>query len=119
MVLGIGTDIIEIKRISDAIKNIRFLNKYFTPNEILLFEKKGVQSIAANFAVKESISKALGTGFVDFMPIDIEVLRDNTNKPFVNLYNGAKTTANNRKVTDIQISISHCKEYAVAFVILN
>jgi len=117
MVLGIGTDIIEIDRIGKAFEKNSFSTKYFTNAEISLFEKNGIQSIAGNFAAKESVSKALGTGFINFGLRDIEILRDKKGQPFVNLHNGAKLEADSQKIKKIKVSISHCQKYAVAFVI--
>ena len=119
MVLGIGTDIIEIDRIKEAIKRENFMLKCFTEEEILRFPIKKVESIAGNFAAKESVSKALGTGFVKFDLKDIEILRDDRGKPFVNLYNNAKNEAANKNIKHIEVSISHCEKYAVAFVVAS
>ena len=79
MIIGIGTDIIEIERIEIAVKRTKgFINKLFTENEINIFESRGFKSevIAGNFAAKEAVSKALGTGFRGFGVKDIEILRD-------------------------------------------
>ena len=79
MIIGIGTDIIEIERIETAVKRTKnFMNKMFTENEIKIFESRGFRSevIAGNFAAKEAVSKAVGTGFRDFGVKDIEILRD-------------------------------------------
>ena len=70
MIIGIGTDIIEIDRIENAINNNkRFLEKVFTIKEIEMFKKRNMRSeiVAGNFAAKEAISKALGTGFRYFI----------------------------------------------------
>ena len=86
MILGIGTDIIEIDRISRAIDNTpMFLEKIFTKREIeqLTRSKLRVESVAGNFAAKEAVSKALGTGVRGFNFKDIEVLRDELGKPVV------------------------------------
>ena len=84
MVIGIGTDIIEIKRIKEAVtKNPRFIEKCFTVNEQEFFnnKKNSFQSIAGTFAAKEAVSKALGTGFTIFELKDIEILRDKMESP--------------------------------------
>ena len=73
-ILGIGIDIVEIKRIEDALnKNKRFLDKLFTKEEIKYFESRNfkIETIAGNFAAKEAISKAMGTGIRNFNFIDI------------------------------------------------
>lgn len=117
MVKGIGVDIIELDRIDCAIKkSSRFLPRLFTDKEIAYFESKNmkVESIAGNFAAKEAIVKALGTGVRGFQWKDIEVLRDSLGRPTVALYNGAKKVALEREISELMVSISHCKTYAVA-----
>ena len=89
-IFGIGIDIIEIDRIENAIKkNPRFLERNFTEKEVLYFKENNFkfESIAGNFASKEAISKAIGTGIRGFKLKDIEILRDELGKPIVNTYN--------------------------------
>ncbi len=120
MIIGIGTDIIEIDRIEKAINNNKnFLSKIFTDNEIELFRERNmrIEVIAGNFAVKEAISKAIGTGIRGFSLIDIEVLRDDLGKPIAYLNNNVEKIIN-RKYR-LNVSISHNKTSAVAFVILE
>ncbi|MCT4598671.1 MAG: holo-ACP synthase [Vallitalea sp.] len=119
MIKGIGNDIIEINRIEEAIKNKRFLQKYFTCKENMLFEDRNYQpqTIAGNFAVKEAVAKVLGTGFVGFSLIDIEVLRDEKGKPYVNLYNKAKEIASDINITNIHVSLSHSRTNVVAVAV--
>lgn len=115
--IGIGNDIIEISRIEKAIKKTNFITKVFTENEIKLFEIKGSRAefFAGRFAAKEAISKALGTGFREFSLTDIEVLNNELGKPYVTFKNSIDSY--NKKYF-IDISISHCKEYAVAVAII-
>ena len=116
-ILDIGIDIIEIERIKEIINNNpRFLNKIFTDDEVKYFESTGFkpESIAGNFAAKEAISKAIGTGIRDFNFKDIEVLRNELGKPIVKTYNNLQQICIDYNVLEIKVSISHCKEYAVA-----
>lgn len=109
MIIGIGTDIIEIERIEIAVKRTKgFINKLFTENEINIFESRGFKSevIAGNFAAKEAVSKALGTGFRGFGVKDIEILRDELGKPVVNLNSNVYEILK-RKDVNIHLSISH------------
>lgn len=76
-----------------------------------------ISRLAGNFAVKEAVSKALGTGFREFMPIDIEVLRNELGKPYVNLYGGAAKRAFELNVGIIYVTITNTKEYAQAFAV--
>lgn len=121
MIVGIGTDIIEIERISEAIdNNQRFISKIFTENEIELFKSKAmkIETIAGNFAAKEAISKAIGTGFRGIGFKDLEILRDKNGKPVVNISDKAKKLINNEKVI-IHISISHNRSSAIAFATME
>lgn len=116
-ILGIGIDIVEIERIENILKNKkRFLNKIFTDEEIKYFESKNFRSetIAGNFSAKEAISKAFGTGIKDFNFDDIEVLRDENGKPIVKTYNNLRQMCIDYNVLEIQVSISHSENYAVA-----
>lgn len=122
MIIGIGTDIIEIDRIEKAIKtNPRFKEKLFTAYERSYFESKNnkAESIAGSFAAKEAVSKALGTGFRSFGMEDIEIRRDEMGKPYVSLLGEAKVLGESLGVRGIQLTISHCKDYAVAFVVVE
>lgn len=117
----IGSDIIEINRIKEAInKNNRFLDRIFTEEEIKYFKSKGFkyESIAGNFAAKEAISKAIGTGIRGFSFKDIEILRNELGKPIVKTYNTLTDICIKYNVIDIKVSISHCKEYAIANAII-
>lgn len=115
--IGIGNDIVEINRIEKAIKKANFITKIFTENEIKLFEIKGNRSefFAGRFAGKEAVSKALGTGFREFSLTDIEILNNELGKPYVTFKNSIESY--NKKYF-IDISISHCKEYATAVAII-
>ncbi|MEA3422303.1 MAG: holo-ACP synthase [Bacillota bacterium] len=120
MIIGIGTDIIEIKRIKKAIeKNDRFLERIFSERERELFKsrKNNIFSIAANFAGKEAVSKVFGTGIRNFNWAEIEILRDDLGKPYVVLSGGAKSISEVKNIDNILISLSHSKENAVAYAI--
>ncbi len=116
MIVGIGTDLIEIDRVVKACERKSFALKYFTENEISLAQKN-VNIYADNFAVKESISKMLGTGFREITPIEIEVLRDSYGKPYVNLQGEALRISRLLGITKIFVTISNTKKYANAFVV--
>lgn len=117
-IYGIGTDIIEISRIRDAInRTSSFKRKVYTEKEIEYIEKKKepYASYAGRFAAKEVVSKALGTGVRGFSLNDVEILNDELGKPTVTLYNNLLNHVEDLK---IQISISHSREYAVSTVII-
>jgi holo-[acyl-carrier protein] synthase len=116
MITGIGVDLIEIERVSRACRKAGFLKRYYTEEEIRLVGDDFIKA-ADNFAVKEAVSKMLGTGFRKFTPIDIEVLRDNQGKPYVNLFGTAEKIAKKQGVSVIHVSITNTKELASAYVI--
>lgn len=122
MIIGIGTDIIEISRIKQAIeRNKNFKQKLFTSQEQNYFKQINdrVESVAGSFAAKEAISKALGTGFRNFGMEDIEILRDSLGKPNAILLGEAKILGEQLGIETIRVTISHCKQYAVAFAIIE
>lgn len=121
MIKGIGTDIIEINRVKDAMeKSGKFLEKVFTEKEINNLSKKGLkaESIAGRFAVKEAVSKALGTGFRGFSFLDIEIISDELGKPRVFLSDNIIKLFNLRNI-NINVSISHNRTSAIAFVVIE
>jgi holo-[acyl-carrier protein] synthase len=124
-ILGIGIDIIENKRIKSLIKNKVFLKRTFSRNEIE-FSKKLINKtnfFAKRFAAKESLVKALGTGFRDDINFkDIEILNNNLGKPYyikskkINLIIKKKFKINRY---NLFLSISDEKNYSTAFTILQ
>jgi holo-[acyl-carrier protein] synthase len=121
MIIGIGTDIIEINRIEKVMsRTSSFIERSFTYNEIQYFKSKGLKGnvIAGNFAAKEAISKAMGTGFRGFGLKDIEVLRDELGKPIVNLSEKIYNLLDVKEF-NIHISISHSKENAIAYAVME
>ena len=63
--------------------------------------------------MKEAVAKALGTGFRTFMPIDVEVLRDDVGKPYVRLYRGALARFQEMGMERLEVSITNTREYAM------
>ncbi len=116
MIIGIGTDIIEIQRVKKACGKEAFFTRCFTEKERILIDNNFSRA-AGNFAVKEAVSKVFGTGIRGFQLTDIEVLRDEFGKPYVNLYNNAVSIAKKQNISKIHISISNTKEYAIAYAI--
>ena len=116
MIVGIGTDLVEIARVEKACEKQAFLTRVYTEEERRQAGER-VSMLSGDFAVKEAVAKALGTGFRRFMPIDIEVLRDELGKPWVVLHGGAKELAGELGVRVIHASISNTEEYAVGYVV--
>ncbi|NLI89249.1 MAG: holo-ACP synthase [Epulopiscium sp.] len=120
MIAGVGNDIIEIHRIEKAVsKNDRFILRNFTKREQDYFRRRNnsYETIAGNFAAKEAVSKALGTGFKGFDLVDVEVIRDEEGAPLVCLHGKAREISKEKNIGKIWVSISHCKEYASAVAI--
>lgn len=116
MIVGIGIDSIEISRVIKAMEKEHFLHRIFTEKEreeIKQSKKRG----ASDFAGKEAVVKALGTGFLGIDACEVEILRRDSGAPFVTLYGEAKKKAEEMGITDWKISITNTKEIATAFVI--
>jgi holo-[acyl-carrier protein] synthase len=119
--LSAGVDIIEIARVRRAIARWgeRFLTKVYTPAEVA-FCRGRVPELAVRFAAKEAVSKALGTGIIGPGGIpwrEIEILPDRRGKPLVYLHGEAKQRAEELGFGELAISLSHAREFAVAFVV--
>ena len=118
MIYGTGCDIIEISRIKKATENEAFLERCFTEKEIEYFKSRNfkAESVAAGFAAKEAVAKALKTGFSGFGFSDIEILHYDSGCPYPVLHNEAKKILDDNGIT-VSVSISHCREYAMATAI--
>lgn len=121
MIVGIGSDIVEIDRIEKVLKRTpSFLQGAFTEKEIDYFinKKNKYESAAGIFAAKEAVSKALGSGFRGFRVKDIEVLHTELGKPIISLSEKIlkKFSINNYK---IHVTISHTKNNAISFVVIE
>ena len=114
----IGIDIIEIARIERAMARWRksFLQRIYTAPELNLYGKKPA-SLAARFAGKEAVMKALGTPGKGVSWREIEILSDSSGQPLVHLYGKAQNQANSLGLDGLAISLSHSREYAVALVV--
>ncbi len=122
MILGIGTDIIEIKRVRQAIENVRFLERVYTEKERAYCSSRGKQaaaSYAARFAGKEAVLKALGTGLRGGSMQDIEILPDELGCPRVKLFGYHEELAEEKGVVSVHVSLSHAMEYATAQCVLE
>lgn len=123
MIYGIGTDMIEVRRIQDVMeRDFGFREKIFTEIEIAYCEqmKTKFQYYAARFAAKEAFLKALGTGWrfgITFA--DIEIFHNDLGKPFIRLSGKAKELSEKEGIIRIQVTLSHLKDVASAVVILE
>ncbi|RPH55466.1 MAG: holo-ACP synthase [Chloroflexi bacterium] len=118
MILRTGIDILEIERLRDAVQRHgdRFMSRIFTPAERAECGEN-YPSLAARFAAKEAVAKALGTGLGDVSFTDIEILRSESGAPVLTLSGRAQEVAAELKLTEWAISLSHTTEHAVASVV--
>ncbi len=114
---AIGVDIIEINRIKRAISRWQdsFLKRIYTPEE--LENHRNVSSLAASFAAKEAVMKALGTGIRGIRWTDIEIVTNEDGAPRIRLYGRALQKSAEIGLARFDVSLSHSRKYAIAFVI--
>ena len=121
-IFGIGTDIIEVERIRDAVKNNPgFLERIYTKDEVFYCEErkgKMYESLASRFAAKEAVAKSLyqGLGKVMFFK-EIEVLNSVEGSPYVALHGNANFYFLMNGLKEIKISLSATKNYASAYAV--
>jgi holo-[acyl-carrier protein] synthase len=127
MIFGIGIDIIEIDRIKAELEKHedRFCKMVFTEDEIKYCENATnldvrAQHFAGRFAGKEAFFKAIGTGWRGGIGWkDVEIVNDKLGKPSLILKNKSHKAIEREKIANIQLSISHSKNYATAVVVLE
>lgn len=116
-----GVDIVDINRIEEIMldKKDKFLNKVFTNREIEHISKKGYKpnTVAGIFACKEALSKMLGSGIGYINWRDIEVLYRKSGEPYIYINTKIASVMKKLGLADIDISISHEKQYAIAFAV--
>ncbi|WP_041219282.1 holo-ACP synthase [Desulfitobacterium dichloroeliminans] len=114
-----GIDIIGIQRFTSACERTpKLQERLFTHREIMELQAKNMTSWAAHFAGKEAILKALGTGLRGLSWHDIEILSNDLGEPVVSLTERAEQFVRARGGTQIRLSLSHEKEYAIGMAIL-
>lgn len=119
MNLSSGIDLIEIERVRAAIERHgdKFTARIFTEYEQK--ECKGrIPSLAARFAAKEAVAKALGTGIGDVSWLDIEIRGDENNAPRLYLYGTAETKAKEKGLSNWSVSLTHTEDQAMALVVV-
>jgi len=119
LILGTGVDIVEVSRIKNAVGKWqnKFLKRIFTKNEIDYSNQKtaSFQHLAARFAAKEAVLKAFGDSTIHRIEwTNVEILNDKFGKPLIKLSGKAKQAKEKKGITDIIISVSHTRTYAVA-----
>lgn len=124
MILGIGTDIIEVSRIRNSYEKFgqRFASRILRPGEIeyCLSHKDPAPFLAARFAAKEAISKAFGTGIgADLGWQDMEIVRRESGEPYVLLHDKGVILMTRRQATRLLITLSHTTQHATATAVLE
>jgi holo-[acyl-carrier protein] synthase len=123
--LSTGVDLVELNRIRQAVERHgqRFLGRVYTPEEIQRYHNR-LPELAARFAAKEAVSKALGVGLkhisshgIGFQ--EVEVLPDPLGKPLVCLSGRAQVLAEEQGLHTWAISLSHGRDHAIAFVVAS
>src|ERR1700761_683686 len=123
MILGLGTDMIEIARIEQSLSRFgdSFIERIYTPAEIAYCRQKkktAAESFAARFAAKEAAAKALGTGISRGVTWrELEVLRLPGSRPTLHLSGRAAAIAARLGVRHLALSLSHTRELAIAIVV--
>ena len=124
MIKGIGTDIASIARFLPWIDEPTLMRRYFHPLEIEEVSKRAqnidkAATLAARFAAKESLGKALGRGLRGLQLSDIWVQKDFLGKPELRVQNSARRVLEERGIDKIHLSLSHDGGLALAFVVLE
>ena len=122
MILGLGTDMIEIARIEHSLQRFgdNFLHRVYTAGEIAYCQRKlktAAESFAARFAAKEAGAKALGTGISHGVSWrEFEVTRAPGHRPELVLHGRARELADRMGITRLSLTLSHSRDHAIAVV---
>tara|TARA_B100001989_G_scaffold250053_1_gene226476 strand:+ start:500 stop:877 length:378 start_codon:yes stop_codon:yes gene_type:complete len=124
LIYGIGVDLCSIRRVQNIKDLNKFANKILTSDEIeyldTLDQKNSVNYLAKQFAAKEALSKALGTGLTGDVKLNlIEIDRDQSGKPYIKMNDHMKTLLSKIGVNSTFVSLADDSDYAVATVILE
>ena len=124
MIFGIGTDLVDISRFQKMKSLNNFAKKTLSSDELKIFntlnESKKASHLAKQFAGKEAISKAFGTGFSKPVSVkEIEIIRNEKGKPIFNPIGSVKKEILNLGILKTHVSLSDENNYAIAFAILE
>lgn len=120
MIVGIGTDLVENRRLEAWLTQPRLLGRYFTDTELsdVASSAHPTASLAARFAAKEAFGKALGTGLAGLPLKSIETRRDAGGRPSLHV-SGAARAALEARGARVHLSLTHESAYSLAFVVLE
>lgn len=124
MIIGIGTDLVQIARIAHSLERFGegFAKRILTQDELALFLKHSNQAsfLASRFAAKEAAAKALGTGFSQGLGFaQIGVVNNLVGKPELYFLDKAYSLFQQKNIQHAHLSITHEKDYALAFVVFE
>ncbi|NLA44845.1 MAG: holo-ACP synthase [Candidatus Cloacimonetes bacterium] len=123
MIIGIGVDIVQIERVRKLVENYsEFMHQVFTAREIEFCQAKAdsASSYAARFAAKEAMMKALSTGWNEKVNwLDIEVINEEQGNPILKIKGRTLRLMKKMGVYQTHLSLSHERDYALAFVVLE
>ena len=124
MIFGIGTDIVEIKRIETMTSLDKFASKILSHNEKEFYDsltnEKKIVYISKQFAAKEAIAKAIGTGIRNDTHFkNIEILRDKNGAPIFNALNKLQKIISDLGITKTHVSLADERDYAIAIAVLE
>ena len=124
MIFGIGTDIVEIKRIETMKSLDKFASKILSHNEKEFYDsltnQKQIVYISKQFAAKEAIAKAIGTGIRNDTHFkNIEILRDKNGAPIFNALNKLDKIISDLGITKTHVSLADERDYAIAIAVLE
>lgn len=121
MIRAVGVDLIEVERIARACRREAFVQRVYTRAERDLFATRThtAQVMAAHWAAKEAVMKALGIGLGTVAFSEIEILRTQDGAPFVRLYGAAQMRLTQLHGTRLHVSLSHVAHMAAAFTVLE
>ena len=124
MIFGIGTDIVEIKRIETMKSLDKFASKILSHNEKEFYDslinEKQIVYISKQFAAKEAIAKAIGTGIRNDTHFkNIEILRDKNGAPIFNALNKLEKIIGDLGITKTHVSLADERDYAIAIAVLE
>lgn len=116
--LAVGVDMVEVARIDKGIARHgdRFISRFFTPQEQSYCAGRAT-SLAGRIAIKEAVSKALGTGIGDISWTDVEVVNNERGRPELVLHNNASSLADSLGIRRWAISLSHTETHAIGFAV--
>ncbi|MCR4735661.1 MAG: holo-ACP synthase [Treponema sp.] len=122
MIFGIGTDISKVSRFKSWVEKPEMLERFFNKEEIISGKNFNFlcEHYAARFAAKEAFSKALGTGITGFPLTDVYIKNEASGKPDLLVINQAREVLEKLcGKCKIHVSLSHEKEFAIAYVIIE